>query len=68
MLSVNEGHNYLRARHQQAIVRGAAGRDTFIMDGMRNFWKRSDRSEKVPLLVLCLCVAVLIGLLLFRPL
>ncbi len=38
------------------------------MAGMRSFWKNSDRSEKVPVLVLCLCVAVLIGLLLFRPL
>ncbi len=47
---------------------GSVTRDTFIMTGMRSFWKSSDKSEKVPLLVLCLCVTVLIALLLFRPL
>jgi hypothetical protein len=41
--------------------------ETLNMAAPRNFWRNSDKSEKLPVLVLCLCVIVLIALLWFRP-
>ena len=37
------------------------------MPDIRSFWKVSDKSEKVPLIVLCVCLLILIGILVFRP-
>jgi high-affinity Fe2+/Pb2+ permease len=36
------------------------------MSKVRTFWRGSDQSEKVPLIVLGVCVAILIGVLIFR--
>jgi hypothetical protein len=34
---------------------------------MRNFWRASDKSEKVPLIVLGVCLLILVAVLAFRP-
>ncbi len=64
----DEGKNYLSASHQRAIVSGGHRRHTLNMATSRSFWRNSDRSEKLPVVVLCLCVVVLIALLWLRPL
>jgi hypothetical protein len=64
----NRSYGYVCATHDRAIVWLGKEDQNLRMPGMRNYWRRSDRGEKLPLLVLCLCVAVLLSLLLFRPL
>ena len=55
------------ASHQWAIAPDWQWRETSTMATSRSFWRNSDRSEKLPLLVLCLCVVVLLALAWFRP-
>jgi hypothetical protein len=63
---LHEGHCYLVANHQRAIVPGGRWRQTVIMAGARHFWRNSERSEKLPLLVLCLCLVILVALVVLR--
>ena len=59
---------YPCARHGWAIAWAMPiGETGGTMAAVSNLWKGMGKGEKVPILLLALCIAVLVAILVFRP-